>query len=105
MTNKYGILQSSGMSCVFYKEDEDGNQSTFNLFVSSDKDTEGKKLLTAFIDNEQMGKNNWFSHKNLEIDDAIKAFREWASDAPVVFEMEAHNSLSNCLTSIMKKED
>jgi len=105
MTNKYGIFQSSGMSCVFYKEDEDGNQSTFNLFVSSDKDTKGKKLLTAYIDNEQMGKDNWFADKNLKIDDAIKAFNKWAPDAPVVFEMEAHKSLSHCLTSIMKKED
>ena len=105
MTHKYGILQSSVMSCVFYKEDEDGNQSTFNLFVSSSKDINNEKLLSAFIDNEQMGKDNWFANKNLEIDDAIKAFNEWASDAPVVFEMEARNSLSHCMTSIMKKED
>ena len=105
MTHKYGILQSSGMSCVFYKEDEDGNQSTFNLFVSPIKDINDEKLLSAFIDNEQMGKDNWFANKNLAIDDAIKAFNEWASDAPVVFEMEAHNSLSHCMTSIMKKED
>ena len=105
MGHKYGIFQSSGMSCVFYKEDEDGNQSTFNVFVSSDKDLKGKKSLNAFIDNEQIGKDNWFAKENLEIDDTIKAFKEWASDAPVVFEMEAHKSLSQCLTSIMKKED
>jgi len=52
-----------------------------------------------------MGKDNWFANKNLAIDDAIKAFNEWASDAPVVFEMEARNSLSHCMISIMKKED
>ena len=33
MGNKYGILQSSSKSCIFYKQDEDGNQSTFNIFV------------------------------------------------------------------------
>ena len=36
MGNKYGIYQSSKTSCIFYKEDDDGKQSTFNLFVSTD---------------------------------------------------------------------
>jgi len=102
---KYGIFQSSGTSCVFYKEDEDGNQSTFNLFVSSDTDMAEKKSLSAFIDNEQMSLDSWFANKDLTLDDVVRAFNEWASNAPVIFEMEAHKSLSDCLDSVMKKED
>lgn len=105
MGYKYGIFQSSGTSCVFYKEDEDGNQSTFNLFVSHENDTNEKKSLFAFVDNEQIGKDNWFASKDLAMVDAVKAFNEWASGAPVVFEMEAHNSLGHCLNSVMEKED
>ena len=103
MSNKYGIFQSSSTSCVFYKEDKNGNQSIFNLFVLPDMDINNKKSLSAFIDNEQMGGDNWFAKKDIAIDDVLKAFNEWASDAPVVFEMEAHNSLSHCIYSIMKK--
>ena len=105
MKYKYGIYQSTSKSCIFYKQDKEGKQSTFNIFVAPEKEETNDKKIFAFIDNEQMGKDNWFANKNLAIDDAIKAFNEWASDAPVVFEMEAHNSLSHCMTSIMKKED
>ena len=55
MVHKYGIYQSTSKSCIFYKQDEDGNQSTFNIFVSPSKD-ETEKTIFAFIDNEQMNK-------------------------------------------------
>ena len=105
MGYKYGIFQSSRASCVFYKEDEDGNQSTFNLFVSSDADMIEKKSLSAFIDNDQMKIDGWFANKDLAVDDVVKAFNKWAPNAPVIFEIEAHKSLSRCLDSVMKKED
>ena len=103
ITHKYGIFQSSGASCMFYKEDEDGNQSTFNLFTKTENDK--KRLLSAYIDNEQLGSDNWFINKDITIKDAIEAFNKWASDAPIVFEMEAHKSIDNCLHSVMKFED
>ena len=37
--------------------------------------------------------------------DVIEAFGGWASDAPVVFELEAHKSMSHCLSSMIKKEE
>ena len=104
MAHKYGIYQSTSKSCIFYKQDTDGKQSTFNIFVSPN--TENKqKTIFAFIDNEQMQKENWFIPEASDIKDVIEAFGGWASDAPIVFELEAHKSLSNCLSSVLKKEE
>lgn len=96
--HKFGIFQSSDVSCVFYKEDHDGRQSTFNLFVLP-KDNE--KKIFAYIDNFHIGKKVWHLDKNNSINDTIKAFNEWAVDAPVLFELEAHKSLSHCFRSFM----
>ena len=101
MVNKYGIYQSSSKSCVFYKLDEDGNQSTFNIFVTPDE--EKNKLVSAFIDNEAIKKENW-SKKTSDVNDIIDAFGGWAPDAPILFELEAQKSLSQCLSTTLKKE-
>lgn len=105
MAHRYGIYQSTSKSCIFYKQDEEGNQSTFNIFVTPSKDEIEKKTVFAFIDNEQMKKDNWVSPKVLDIKDVIEAFGGWAADAPVVFELEAHKSMSHCLSSVLKNED
>jgi len=102
MSNKYGIYQTSSKSCVFYKEDKDGNQSTFNIFITP---VEGKKNIFAFIDNEQLKQKNWLSKDKSDIKEVMEAFGGWAADAPIVFEMEAHRSLSNCLQSVLKNEE
>ncbi len=101
MVYRYGIYQSSPKSCVFYKLDEDGNQSTFNIFVTPDKDK--KEAISAFIDNEGMKKENW-SKKTNDVKDIIDAFGGWATDAPIMFEIEAQKSLSQCLSSTLKEE-
>ena len=101
MTHKYGIYQSTSKSCIFYKQDEDGNQSTFNIFVTSSINEIEKKKLFAFIDNEQMKKDNWEVTKEANIKDVIEAFGEWIADAPIVFELEAQKSMSKCLNSIL----
>lgn len=103
MANKFGIYQSSSKSCIFYKEDEDGNQSTFNIFKTPTKDMREK--IIAFIDNENMGQENWEKDEVTDAKDIIEAFGAWAADAPIVFELEAHKSLSRCLSSKLKKED
>ena len=103
MAHKYGIYQSSPKSCVFYKQDEDGNQSTFNLFVTSKKD-EGEKII-AFIDNEQMKKERTFTTEVTDIKDVFEAFGGWASDAPIVFELEAQKSITQCLSTVLKKSE
>lgn len=103
MGNKYGIYQSSSKSCIFYKQDDDGNQSTFNIFVTPKKDIEDKKELFAFIDNEQMKKENWTTTDIKNIKDVIDAFGGWASDAPIVFELEAKKSMSHCLSSVLRE--
>ena len=94
---KYGIYQSSGASCIFYKEDEDGNQSTFNLFVAPETDVKGKKTIFALIDNEQIGEASWFGVRNLTIQDIFKTFDGWASGAPIVFELDAQRNIGNFL--------
>ena len=94
---KYGIYQSSGASCIFYKEDEDGNQSTFNLFVAPETDAKGKKTIFALVDNEQIGEDSWFGVRDLAIQDIFKAFDEWASGAPIVFELDAQKNIGNFL--------
>ena len=104
MTNKYGIYQSTSKSCIFYKQDEDGKQSTFNIFVTPSEE-EYKNKLFAFIDNEQMEKENWTPQRNVDIKQLMEAFGGWAEDAPIVFELEAHKSMSECLRSILKKEN
>lgn len=96
--HKFGIFQKSDASCVFYKEDQEGNQSTFNLFVLP-KENENK--IFAYIDNSQIGEKIWRSDKKISINDTIKAFNEWAVDAPILFELEAHKSLSHCFRSFM----
>ena len=101
MVYRYGIYQSSPKSCVFYKQDEDGNQSTFNIFVTEDKDQ--REAISAFIDNEGMKKENW-SKKITDVKDVVDAFGGWATDAPIIFELEAHKSLSQCLSSTLKKQ-
>ena len=105
MANKYGIYQSTSKSCVFYKQDEDGNQSTFNIFVTPAKDETDKKEVFAFIDNEQMKKDNWAVTREMGLKDVIEAFGGWAADAPIVFELEAQKSMSKCLSSILKSEE
>jgi hypothetical protein len=104
MTHKYGIYQSTSKSCIFYKQDEDGNQSTFNIFVTPLKEKEGKNEIIAFIDNEQMKKENWVTTKDADIKDIVKAFNDWAEDAPLLFELEAQKSMVECFCSILKKE-
>jgi len=97
MAYKYGIYQSSGASCIFYKEDEDGNQSTFNLFVAPETDAKSKKTILALVDNEQIGEDNWFGTRDLAIQDIFKAFDGWASGAPIVFELDAQKNIGNFL--------
>ena len=104
MTHKYGIYQSTSKSCIFYKQDKDGKQSTFNIFVIPSED-EYKNKLFAFIDNEQMEKENWTPQRNVDIKQVMEAFGGWAEDAPIVFELEAQKSMSECLGSILKKEN
>ncbi len=99
MTNKFGIYQSSSRSCIFYKEDEDGHQSTFNIFKTPTADM--KEKIIAFIDNENMNKEDWVKEEVTDIKDILDAFGGWAADAPIVFELEAHKSLS----SVLKKEE
>ena len=105
MANKYGIYQSTSKSCTFYKQDEDGNQSTFNIFVTPSKQELDKKEVFAFIDNEQIKKDNWAVTRETGIKNVIEAFGGWAADAPIVFELEAHKSMSHCLGSVLKKEE
>jgi hypothetical protein len=105
MAHRYGIYQSTSNSCIFYKQDEDGNQSTFNIFVTPSKSIEDKKEIFAFIDNEQMKKDNWTPTKSTSVKDVIKAFGGWAADAPIVFELEAEKSMSQCLSSVLKNID
>lgn len=104
MKNKYGIYQSSPTSCVFYKQDEDGNQSTFNI-ISLPNVEDNKRSIFAFIDNENLKQKNWFGAQQVDVKDIIKAFNEWASDAPFMFEMDAQEKMSHCLGSKMKKQD
>jgi len=94
---KYGIYQSSGASCIFYKEDEDGNQSTFNLFLAPETNVKDKNTIFALIDNEQIGEDSWFGVRELTIQDIFKAFDGWASEAPIVFELEAQRNIGNFL--------
>ncbi len=102
-SHKFGIFQSSDVSCVFYKEDEDGNQSTFNIFVLN---KENKNRIFAFIDNCQMDKEVWYSDNKFSMNDAIKVFNDWAVDSPILFEIEAQKSLSNCFKNFMfQKQD
>ena len=105
MANKYGIYQSTSKSCTFYKQDEDGNQSTFNIFVAPLNQDLDKKEVFAIIDNEQIKKENWSTHKVSDIKEVIEAFGGWAADAPIVFELEAHKSMSHCLGSVLNKEE
>lgn len=102
MANRYGIYQSSNKSCIFYKQDKDGKQSTFNIFVSPDKN---KKNFFAFIDNENMKQDNWSTTDESDIQEVVKAFGGWAADAPIVFELEAKKSLGQCLNSVLKNEE
>ena len=95
--NKYGVFQSTERSCVFYKQDKDGNQSTFNIFVTPETDENEKRNIFAFIDNEQIRQKSWFGTNDLEIQDVIEAFREWASDAPFLFGLDAKKSIDVCL--------
>jgi hypothetical protein len=104
MTHKYGIYQSSSKSCIFYKQDKDGKQSTFNIFVTP-SEAKNKSRLFAYIDNEQMEKDNWTPQRNVDIKQVMEAFGGWAEDAPIVFELEAQKSMSECLGSILKKEN
>ena len=102
MANKFGIYQSSPKSCIFYKEDEDGKQSTFNIFVTPE---EGREKITAFIDNEHFKRENWSKDDVTDVKEIVDAFGGWATDAPIVFELEAHKSMSHCLSSKLKKQE
>jgi hypothetical protein len=103
MAHKYGIYQSTSNSCVFYKQDEDGNQSTFNLFTAPLNQNEDKKTIFAFIDNEELKRDNWSKIKDMDAKDIIESFGGWASDAPLVFELEAKKSMGRCLSSVLKE--
>lgn len=102
MGNKYGIYQASKASCVFYKEDDDGNQSTFNL-IATPETSNGKPSVILFIDNDQFQKDNKYAETTSSIETIFSLFKEWAEDAPVLFEMEAQKSMSQCLSTILYK--
>jgi hypothetical protein len=104
MGHRYGIYQSSSKSCVFYKQDQDGNQSTFNIFISPKKDEINAQEVVAFIDNEQLRQEN-LSIKTENIKEIVDAFGGWAPDAPLMFDLEARKTMSNCLQSVLKKEE
>ena len=97
-TYKYGIFQSSEFSCVFYKEDKEGNQSTFNLFVLPEE--KGNKIF-AYIDNFYIEEKVWHSVDNISIEKTLQTFNEWAIDAPVLFELEAQKSITRCFKNYM----
>jgi hypothetical protein len=105
MVYKYGIYQSTTKSCVFYKQDDDGHQSTFNIFIKPSNEKADKKEIFEFIDNEQMKKDNWTMTKQTGVRDVVDAFGGWATDAPVVFEIEAQKSMSQCLSSVLRKQE
>jgi len=102
MALKYGIYQSSPKSCIFYKQDEDGNQSTFNILVTPDQSK--KDSIMAFIDNEGMKQENWSKMNVTKVEDIVEAFNGWAANAPLMFEIEAIKSMSNCLSKMIKEE-
>jgi len=103
MGYKYGIYQSSPRSCVFYKQDKDGNQSTFNIFIAPNENK--KESILAFIDNEGMKTENWSKKDISNVKDIVDAFGGWANDAPLMFELEAHKSIGHCLSSAFKRSD
>ena len=103
MKHKYGVIQSTETSCIFYKQDIDGNQSTFNIFATSTPGEEEKKTLFAFIDNEQLRQESWFGTTDINVRDIIEAFNKWAEDAPFLFEMDAQKSMGHCLRSELKQ--
>jgi hypothetical protein len=100
--NKYGVFQSTATSCVFYKQDKDGNQSTFNIFVEPKEQEDQKNSIFAFIDNAQIQKNSWFGTNDLDVDTVIEEFRKWASDAPFLFGLDAQKSINQCLSREIK---
>jgi hypothetical protein len=44
-------------------------------------------------------------NREMDIKEVIEAFGGWAADAPVVFELEAQKSMSQCLSNVLKKEE
>ncbi len=94
--HRYGIYQATQASCILYKEDKDGKQSTFTV-LNKKKDTDRERDLLLFIDNEMAEKENIFHEGISSTMDLLQAFNDWAQDAPVVFEMEAQTCLSRCL--------
>ena len=48
-----------------------------------------------------MEKENWSIPTDADIKEVIEAFGGWAADAPIVFELEAHKSMSQCLKTAL----
>jgi hypothetical protein len=94
MKNKYGIYQATPSSCVLYKENKDGQQSTFTVLNIK---KESKQDVLVFIDNEQANQENILLDDITSSEEILEAFNQWAHDAPVVFEMEAQSCLSHCI--------
>lgn len=103
MNYRYGIYQATKASCVLYKEDRDGNQSTFTV-LNTHTESEGKQGILVFIDNELAQHDNVFLPDIKSTKDLLEAFNYWAQDAPVVFEMEAQSCLSRCVQGKKKSE-
>ena len=61
---------------------------------------EFQKRISKFIP----PKDNWTPIENPQIKDVIEAFGGWATDAPIVFEIEAHRSMGKCLSSVLKND-
>ncbi len=94
MKNRYGIYQATPSSCVLYKENKDGQQSTFTMLNTNKNSTQG---IIVFIDNEQANQENIYLENINSSKEILEAFNQWADDAPVVFEMEAQSCLSHCM--------
>ena len=53
-----------------------------------------------------MDKKVWNSDNKFSMNDAIKVFNDLAVDSPILFEIEAQKSLSNCFKNFMfQKQD
>lgn len=101
----YGCYQSSGTACIFYKRDEEDHQSTFNAFVSPEKDADEKKEIVVIIDNDQIKKQSFWRTTGLDVGDVYREYGTWSSGAPPDFDLQAKKSLGNLLRSELRVVD
>jgi len=98
MAYKYSIYQSTCSSVILNKRDEKDNRSIFVLSVVPKKYDKKKEIL-CIVDNELIGRDNWFG---TTVKDVLDSYADFYEGGDNEFDWAAQKSIWHLLRGQLK---